>query len=82
MILAIKKQAFEQLCREKALTLLMVSHSLEDAAKIASRAIVIDSGMIVLMSERKTVSCWRATKPIARCIGTVILRGPLSVANQ
>ncbi|MBG3013229.1 thiamine ABC transporter ATP-binding protein ThiQ [Proteus faecis] len=37
----------EQLCREKALTLLMVSHSLEDAAKIASRAIVIDSGMIV-----------------------------------
>lgn len=37
----------EQLCREKALTLLMVSHSLEDATKIASRAIVIDSGMIV-----------------------------------
>ncbi|MCK9780701.1 MULTISPECIES: thiamine ABC transporter ATP-binding protein ThiQ [Enterobacterales] len=37
----------EQLCREKALTLLMVSHSLEDAAKIASRAIVIDNGMIV-----------------------------------
>lgn len=37
----------EQLCHEKALTLLMVSHSLEDAAKIASRAIVIDNGMIV-----------------------------------
>ena len=37
----------EQLCREKALTLLMVSHGLEDAAKIASRAIVIDNGMIV-----------------------------------
>lgn len=37
----------EQLCREKALTLLMVSHSLEDAVKIASRAIVIDKGMIV-----------------------------------
>lgn len=37
----------EQLCDEKALTLLMVSHSLEDAAKIASRAIVIDNGMIV-----------------------------------
>ncbi|MBI6339139.1 thiamine ABC transporter ATP-binding protein ThiQ [Proteus sp. PR00224] len=37
----------EQLCGEKTLTLLMVSHSLEDAAKIASRAIVIDNGMIV-----------------------------------
>ncbi|OAT45075.1 ATP-binding component of an ABC superfamily thiamine transporter [Proteus hauseri ATCC 700826] len=37
----------EQLCDEKNLTLLMVSHSLEDAAKIASRAIVIDNGTIV-----------------------------------
>ncbi|SUC13346.1 thiamine transporter ATP-binding subunit [Proteus vulgaris] len=37
----------EQLCEEKKLTLLMVSHSLEDAIKIASRAIVIDNGTIV-----------------------------------
>lgn len=37
----------EQLCDEKNLTLLMVSHSLEDAVKIASRAIVIDNGTIV-----------------------------------
>lgn len=37
----------EQLCEEKNLTLLMVSHSLEDAIKIASRAIVIDNGTIV-----------------------------------
>lgn len=35
-----------QLCDKKNLTLLMVSHSLEDAVKIASRAIVIDNGSI------------------------------------
>lgn len=37
----------DNLCEEKHLTLLMVSHSLEDAVKIAPRAIVIDNGTIV-----------------------------------
>lgn len=37
----------DKLCEEKQLTLLMVSHSLEDAAKITPRAIVIDDGTIV-----------------------------------
>lgn len=37
----------KQLCEDKNLTLLMVSHSLEDAANIAERAIVIDNGTIV-----------------------------------
>lgn len=37
----------EQICDEKNLTLLMVSHSLEDAHKIAPRALVIDNGTIV-----------------------------------
>ncbi|VEA63913.1 Thiamin ABC transporter ATPase component [Salmonella enterica subsp. salamae] len=34
------------ICRERQLTLLMVSHSVEDAARIASRAIVVADGRI------------------------------------
>lgn len=35
-----------EVCREKQLTLLMVSHSVEDAARIASRSIVVADGRI------------------------------------
>ncbi|HFZ8995011.1 TPA: thiamine ABC transporter ATP-binding protein ThiQ [Citrobacter freundii] len=34
------------ICRERQLTLLMVSHSMEDAARIAARAIVVADGRI------------------------------------
>lgn len=33
-------------CREKQLTMLMVSHSVEDAARIAPRSIVVADGRI------------------------------------
>ncbi|AJZ88156.1 thiamine ABC transporter ATP-binding protein ThiQ [Cedecea neteri] len=39
-------QLLDELCREQHLTLLMVSHSIEDAARIASRSIVIKDGRI------------------------------------
>lgn len=35
-----------EVCREKQLTLLMVSHSVEDAARIATRSIVVADGRI------------------------------------
>lgn len=35
-----------EVCREKQLTLLMVSHSVEDAARIAPRSIVVADGRI------------------------------------
>ena len=35
-----------EVCREKQMTLLMVSHSVEDAARIASRSIVVADGRI------------------------------------
>lgn len=35
-----------EVCRDKQLTLLMVSHSVEDAARIASRSIVVADGRI------------------------------------
>ncbi|NIF48793.1 thiamine ABC transporter ATP-binding protein ThiQ [Enterobacter sp. Ap-1006] len=39
-------QLLDDLCREQQLALLMVSHSIEDAARIASRSIVIKDGRI------------------------------------
>ncbi|WP_336818410.1 thiamine ABC transporter ATP-binding protein ThiQ [Cedecea sp. MMO-103] len=39
-------QLLDELCREQRLALLMVSHSIEDAARIASRSIVIKDGRI------------------------------------
>ena len=35
-----------EVCRDKQLTLLMVSHSVEDAARIAPRSIVVADGRI------------------------------------
>ena len=37
----------DQLCQEQQLTLLMVSHSIEDAARIAERSLVVAGGQIV-----------------------------------
>ncbi len=39
-------QLLDQVCDARQLTLLMVSHSLEDAAQIASRALVVANGRI------------------------------------
>ncbi|WP_034945786.1 thiamine ABC transporter ATP-binding protein ThiQ [Erwinia oleae] len=36
----------DEVCRERAITLLMVSHSLEDAARIAERSILIVEGRV------------------------------------
>ncbi|WP_435947179.1 thiamine ABC transporter ATP-binding protein ThiQ [Dryocola sp. BD586] len=40
-------QLLEDLCRQKQLTLLMVSHSIEDAARIAERSLVVVDGRII-----------------------------------
>lgn len=40
-----------EVCREKQLTLLMVSHSVEDAARIAPRSIVVADGRIAWQGE-------------------------------
>ncbi len=37
----------EKLCEEEGTTLLMVSHSVEDAARIAARSLVVVEGRIV-----------------------------------
>ncbi|MBS0848444.1 thiamine ABC transporter ATP-binding protein ThiQ [Citrobacter sp. JGM124] len=37
----------DQLCQEQQLTLLMVSHSIEDAARIAERSLVVADGRII-----------------------------------
>lgn len=40
-----------EVCREKQLTLLMVSHSVEDAARIAPRSVVVADGRIAWQGE-------------------------------
>ncbi len=40
-------QLLDDLCRQKRLTLLMVSHSIEDAARIAERSVVVVDGRII-----------------------------------
>ncbi|EJF28870.1 MULTISPECIES: thiamine ABC transporter ATP-binding protein ThiQ [Enterobacteriaceae] len=48
-------QLLDELCREQRLTLLMVSHSIEDAARIASRSIVVKDGRIAWDGETGTL---------------------------
>lgn len=40
-------QLVEQVCDERRLTLLMVSHNLDDAQYIASRAVTVSEGRII-----------------------------------
>ncbi|WMY95469.1 MAG: thiamine ABC transporter ATP-binding protein ThiQ [Arsenophonus sp.] len=43
----------KQICDERQLTLLMVSHNLEDAAKITKRSIIISNGKIIYDGRHK-----------------------------
>ena len=59
-----------EVCREKQLTLLMVSHSVEDAARIAPRSIVVADGRIAwqgktdeLLSGQASASALLGIKP-------------------
>ena len=59
-----------EVCREKQLTLLMVSHSVEDAARIATRSIVVADGRIAwqgktdaLLSGQASASVLLGIKP-------------------
>lgn len=49
------------ICRERQLTLLMVSHSVEDAARIASRAIVVADGRIAWQGKTTELLSGRAS---------------------
>lgn len=48
-------QLLDSLCHEKKLTLLMVSHSIEDAAKIAQRSLVVVDGRIAWDGDTATL---------------------------
>src|SRR5690606_28218365 len=53
-------QLVSQVCQDKALTLLMVSHSVEDAARIAARSIVVADGRIAWDGETPTLLSGKA----------------------
>ncbi|NDO81319.1 thiamine ABC transporter ATP-binding protein [Citrobacter sp. NCU1] len=48
-------------CRERQLTLLMVSHSIEDAARIATRSVVVADGRIAWQGETDELLSGRAS---------------------
>ncbi|MFB5744350.1 thiamine ABC transporter ATP-binding protein ThiQ [Cedecea sp. S5-13] len=48
-------QLLDELCQEQNMTLLMVSHSIEDAARIAGRSIVVKDGRIAWDGETDTL---------------------------
>ncbi len=45
----------DELCRENQLTLLMVTHQLEDARQIADRCLVLDAGKVSWFGETETL---------------------------
>lgn len=49
------------ICRERQITLLMVSHSMEDAARIAARAIVVADGSIAWQGKTTELLSGRAS---------------------
>ncbi len=63
-------QLLDELCREQKLALLMVSHSIEDAARIASRSIVIKDGRIAWDGETGTLLSGEASASALLGIGT------------
>jgi len=62
-------QLLDELCREQQLALLMVSHSIEDAARIASRSIVIKDGRIAWDGETGTLLSGEASASALLGIG-------------
>ncbi|AIR65195.1 thiamine ABC transporter ATP-binding protein ThiQ [Cedecea neteri] len=63
-------QLLDELCREQQLALLMVSHSIEDAARIASRSIVIKDGRIAWDGETGTLLSGEASASALLGIGS------------
>lgn len=63
-------QLLDELCREQQLALLMVSHSIEDAARIASRSIVIKDGRVAWDGETGTLLSGEASASALLGIGT------------
>lgn len=57
----------EEVCRRQQLTLLMVSHSVEDAARIASRSIVVADGRIAW--DGKTDDLLSGESPVSALLG-------------
>jgi ABC-type thiamine transport system ATPase subunit len=58
----------KEVCQRQQLTLLMVSHNVEDAARIAPRALVIADGRIAW--DGKQTNCSAATRLSPRCLGS------------
>lgn len=63
-------QLLNELCREQRLALLMVSHSIEDAARIASRSIVVKDGRIAWDGDTGTLLSGEASASALMGIGT------------
>lgn len=63
-------QLLDELCREQQLALLMVSHSIEDAARIARRSIVIKDGRIAWDGETGTLLSGESSASALLGIGT------------
>lgn len=62
-------QLLDELCLEQRLTLLMVSHSTEDAARIAERSLVVMDGRIAWDGETKTLLSGEASASTLLGIG-------------
>lgn len=62
-------QLLDELCREQQLALLMVSHSIEDAARIAHRSIVVKDGRIAWDGETGTLLSGEASASALLGIG-------------
>ncbi|MBU4681914.1 thiamine ABC transporter ATP-binding protein ThiQ [Cedecea davisae] len=62
-------QLLDELCQEQRLTLLMVSHSTEDAARIAERSLVVMEGRIAWDGETKTLLSGEASASTLLGIG-------------
>ncbi|MDA6076297.1 ATP-binding cassette domain-containing protein [Edwardsiella anguillarum] len=57
----------DDICRQRLLTLLMVSHNLDDAARIAPRTLVIDDGHVAY--DGPTVALLAGSVAAARLLG-------------
>lgn len=62
-------QLLDELCQEQNMTLLMVSHSIEDAARIAGRSIVVKDGRIAWDGETATLLSGEASASTLLGIG-------------
>jgi thiamine transport system ATP-binding protein len=68
----------QDVCQRQQLTMLMVSHSIEDAARIAPRSVVIAEGRILwdgetealLSGKAARLHCWASRRPGKRSPGS------------